>query len=138
MEVYYDNQPGGGDALNPTPPVQEASTVVISGTNIGNLTQSNQITTKVEQEVVPFADDLQVKAMPNPSSTNFRIAISSKDLKERVKVVVSDMLGRIMETRITSAGQIETIGDKYISGTYAVKIIQGKKTRQLKLIKISD
>ncbi|HEU4858450.1 MAG TPA: T9SS type A sorting domain-containing protein, partial [Chitinophagaceae bacterium] len=76
--------------------------------------------------------------MPNPSSTNFRIAVSSKDLKEPVKIIVSDMVGRIIETRITYAGEIEAIGDKYRSGTYAVRIIQGKKIRQLKLIKISD
>ena len=48
------------------------------------------------------------------------------------------MLGRTIETRISYAGQIETIGDKYRSGTYAVSILQGKKIRQLKLIKIPD
>jgi hypothetical protein len=137
-EVYYDNQPGASDALNPTTPVQETSTVVISGTNVSNLTQSNQVTTKLEQETSPFIDDLEVKAMPNPSNTNFRIVISSKDLEEPVKLVVSDMLGRVIETRITTTGQIITLGDRYRSGTYAVRIIQGKKIRQLKLIKIPD
>jgi NADPH-dependent 7-cyano-7-deazaguanine reductase QueF-like protein len=80
MEVYYDNQPGASDVANPTIPVQENSTVVISGTN-SNLTQSNQVTTKVEQEVAPVADGLEVKVMPNPSSTNFRIVVNSNDLK---------------------------------------------------------
>ena len=93
--------------------------------------------TMTEKTGTPVDEDiLKVAAMPNPSTTNFRIAISSKDLKEPVKLIVSDMLGRIIETRITYAGQIETIGDKYISGTYAVRIIQGKKIRQLKLIKL--
>ena len=32
-------------------------------------------------------------------------------MKEPVKIIVSDMLGRIIETRITYAGQIETIGE---------------------------
>ena len=72
------------------------------------------------------------------SNTNFRIVVSSNDLKEPVKLFVTDMLGRVVETRITNAGQLVTIGDKYISGTYAVRIIQGRKTRQLALIKLSD
>ena len=138
MEVYYDNQPGASDVANPTIPVQENSTVVISGSNNSNLTQSNQVTTNVEQEVAPLADDLQVKVMPNPSSTNFRITVNSNDLKSPVKLLVTDMLGRVVETRITNAGQTITIGDKYISGTYAVRILQGRKIKQLTLIKLSD
>lgn len=76
--------------------------------------------------------------MPNLNSTNFRTTIRSKDLKEPVKLIVSDMLGRVVETGITYAGQTITLGEKYRSGTYAFRIIQGKKTRQLKLIKIPD
>lgn len=48
------------------------------------------------------------------------------------------MLGKAIETRTTTEGQIITIGEKYRSGTYAVRIIQGKKISQLKLIKIPD
>ena len=83
-------------------------------------------------------EDLNVVAMPNPSSTNFRIAITSNNAKDPVQMIVTDMMGRIIESRKITAGQVITIGDKYISGTYAVRIIQGKKIRQLKLIKISD
>ena len=83
-------------------------------------------------------EDLKVTVMPNPSSTNFRIFVSGNNLKEPVKLIISDMLGRVIETRITYAGQIITIGEKYRSGTYAVRIIQSKKIRQLILIKISD
>ena len=76
--------------------------------------------------------------MPNPSNTNFRIVIGANNLKEPVQLIVTDMLGRVMETRSTTSGQTITIGDKYISGTYAVRIIQGRKIRQLTLIKLSD
>jgi hypothetical protein len=48
------------------------------------------------------------------------------------------MLGRVIESRTTNAGQIITIGEKYRSGTYLVSIIQGKESRQLKLIKLPD
>jgi hypothetical protein len=76
--------------------------------------------------------------MPNPSSTNFRIVVNSNDLKEPVKLFITDMLGRVVETRITNAGQTITIGYKYISGTYAVRMMQGRKTKKLTLIKLSD
>ena len=138
MEVYYDNQPGASDVVNPTTPVQENSTVVISGSNVTDLTLPNQTITKEEQDIAPLADGLQVKVMPNPSSTNFRIIVNSNDLKEPVKLFVTDMLGRVIETRITNAGQTITIGNKYISGTYAVRIMQGRKTKQLTLIKLSE
>jgi hypothetical protein len=89
-------------------------------------------------ETIPVIDDLKVTVMPNPSNTNFRITVNSNDLKEPVKLLITDMLGRVIETRITYAGQTITIGNKYISGTYAVRIMQGRKTRQLTLIKLSD
>ncbi len=138
MEVYYDNQRGASDVVNPTTPVQESSTVVISGSNVTDLTLPNQTITKEEQDIAPLADGLQVKVMPNPSSANFRMVVNSNDLKAPVKLLVTDMLGRVIETRITNAGQTITIGDKYISGTYAVRIMQGRKTKQLSLIKLSD
>ena len=89
-------------------------------------------------ETIPASEDLKVIAMPNPSNTNFRITVNSNDLKEPVKLFITDMLGRVIETRITNAGQTITIGDKYISGTYAVRIMQGHKIKQLTLIKLSD
>ena len=138
MEVYYDNQPGVSDVVNPTTPVQESSTVVISGSNVTDLTLPNQTITKEGQDTAPPVDGLEVRVMPNPSNTNFRITVNSNDLKGPVKLFVTDMLGRVVETRITNAGQTITIGDKYISGTYAVRIMQGRKTKQLTLIKLSD
>ena len=76
--------------------------------------------------------------MPNPSNTHFRVAISANNLKEPVQIVVTDMLGRVIETRSTGSGQTITIGEKYISGTYAVRIRQGNKIKQLTLIKLYD
>ena len=83
-------------------------------------------------------EELKVVVMPNPSSTNFRIAITSDNAKDPVHMIVTDMMGRIIESGKITAGQVITIGDKYRSGSYAVRILQGKKIRQLTVIKISD
>ena len=102
---------------------------------------SNEIITETSSKIIPeenIAENFKVKVMPNPSSTNFRIVVNSNDLKAPVKLLVTDMLGRVIDTRITNAGQTITIGDKYISGAYAVRILQGRKIKQLTLIKLSD
>jgi hypothetical protein len=96
--------------------------------NITSRTQSTQTT----------ITSLEVQAAPNPSNTKFRINIASNDLNSPVKIVVTDVLGRVMETRTTFAGQVITIGDRYINGIYLVRIVQGTEVRQLKLIKIPN
>jgi hypothetical protein len=130
--------------------VLRGGNIVVNGTTSSPLTRSattitepspsgvNKSATAEKSEALVVDDKLKVVTMPNPSNTNFRIVVNSNDLKEPVKLIVSDMLGKVIETRITNAGQTITIGDKYISGTYAVRIIQGRKTKQLTLIKLSE
>ena len=88
-------------------------------------------------EISRITEEMNVLAMPNPSHTSFRITLNSKNLKEPARLIITDMLGRVIETRTTTEGQI-TIGDSYRSGTYLVRIIQGKESRHLKLIKLPD
>jgi hypothetical protein len=92
-----------------------------------------------ENEMKDMAEELKVVAMPNPSNTNFRVAIGGvNNLKDPVKIIVSDMLGRVVETRTVTAGQVILIGDKYRSGSYLLRLTQGNKVNQLKLVKVSD
>ena len=93
-----------------------------------------------KKEISVTDEKIKTLAMPNPSKTNFKIVIgaSSNDLKESVKLIVTDMMGRVIETRTATAGQIITVGDRYRSGTYLVRIIQGKEIQQLKLVKLPD
>lgn len=105
-----------------------------------SLTQNRSVNNATpENEVIDMADELKVVAMPNPSKTNFKVAIGGVDnLKEPVRITVSDMLGRVVETRTVTAGQVILIGDKYRSGTYLLRLTQGNKVNQLKLVKVSD
>ncbi|HMK02807.1 MAG TPA: T9SS type A sorting domain-containing protein, partial [Ferruginibacter sp.] len=89
-----------------------------------------------EKKAGKIGEELSMVAMPNPSSTNFRIAIIGGHPKDPVKVIVTDMLGTVIETRTATTGQIIMIGDRYRSGTYSVRLIQGNKIKQLKLIKL--
>ena len=136
--IIYDNQPGASDATLPTQAVGANSSIVISGTN-SSLTQSNT-TQKAEMEATApeVSRGLDVIAYPNPSATNFSIIIKANSDKEKITMQVVDMYGRIIETRNVNANSPIRFGDRYNSGTYFVRIMQGKEHKEIKLIKLSD
>ena len=134
-EIYYDNQPGASDVSNPVMPVQENSTIVISGTATTTPTVSNQTNVMAEEEVTAGTESLQVKAFPNPSHSSFNLSAISNDKEEKIMIQVVDILGRIVETRSMNADQTIQVGEKFRPGVYLVKFIQGRQVRQLKLVK---
>ena len=81
-------------------------------------------------------DRLYIMAMPNPSSTNFKIVIEANNLKTPVQVIVTDIMGRRVETLTTNAGQTLNIGSSYKNGAYIVRVYQGSQVRTLKLVKL--
>jgi hypothetical protein len=105
----------------------------------GSLTSRSVDNATAKIEVKSIEDDLKAVAIPNPSNTNFRVAIGGvNNLKEPIKIIVTDMMGRVVEIRSATAGQTITIGDRYRSGTYLLRLTQGNKVRQLKLVKVTD
>jgi hypothetical protein len=77
-------------------------------------------------------------AYPNPGIRQFTLSISS-DKKEVVTIRVSDILGRVVESRLNvSANTSIRFGKNYYPGIYFVEVQQGKERRQLKLIKLSE
>lgn len=83
------------------------------------------------------AETLQVSVRPNPSYSNFTVQISSSDLKEPVSIMVTDILGRVIETRTSAANHSLTIGDNYKNGIYFLRIIKGQEMRIEKLVKVN-
>ena len=55
-------------------------------------------------------EGMQIQASPNPSPSGFRVVVNSSNVNERIKLIVTDVLGRVVETRITNAGQPTTFG----------------------------
>ena len=131
-QVYYDNQPGASDAANPIAAVGLNSSVVIQNTSSGTITQKT-ITNAEEIETIAA---LEVKAMPNPSNNNFKLLIRSNNLKDKIVMQVINMYGRVIEIRNVAAEQTIRLGDKYKAGTYIVRLLQGEKQEELKLIKL--
>lgn len=135
--IIYDNQPGANDATLPIQAVGSNSTVVISGTN-SNLTSSNtnqnvEIDTKSSEDV----NELEVISYPNPTITAFSVIVRA-DANEKVVIQVFDINGRLIETRNVNPYSITKLGDNYVPGAYVVRIMQGKKYKQIKLVKLPD
>jgi len=81
---------------------------------------------------------MEVRVMPNPTNTNFTLIVKGNDQKDEIKMLVVDMYGRIIEQRMLPKEQTITLGGKHRPGVYIVKLIQGKRSQQLKLIKLPN
>jgi Lectin C-type domain/Secretion system C-terminal sorting domain len=96
-------------------------------------TTATTLTAVAEQPVIK---GFGVKAAPNPSYTYFRVSVSSNNFNEPISVQVVDVLGRVVEMRnnITPNTNI-SIGAGYKPGMYLAKVLQGKQSVTVKLMK---
>jgi hypothetical protein len=138
--IYYDNQPGASDAVNPVTTVGTNSTVFIGGTGGNNVTAKTS--SKVSAELIPeelTVEGLEIAVHPNPTSSNYTIVVNSSNKKDRIMLQVYDVSGRMVEARNNiNAGSTFRLGEKYRPGSYFIRVIQGKKQREMKLIKVPD
>jgi len=81
---------------------------------------------------------LQVRAIPNPTHTNFKVIVESDNLHEIINAQVIDMYGRVIEIKNITAGETIQLGDQYRPGTYMLRFTQGGQNRLLKVIKMPN
>ena len=78
---------------------------------------------------------LSLMASPNSSTTYFKLAIESSNVKDKVQISIVDEVGRAVESRTVNAGQRFDVGQSYRAGMYFVQAIQGNKRASVKLVK---
>jgi hypothetical protein len=79
--------------------------------------------------------DFDVRVLPNPSVSFFSLLISGNN-NEAISLRVTDLMGRVIETRTGLAtGQEFKIGGAYKQGVYFAELSQGNKIKLIKLIK---
>jgi lysophospholipase L1-like esterase len=77
---------------------------------------------------------LNVKVVPNPSSSSFLVSMQGFD-EGIVEIHVIDLEGRILyKTKVLSSKTL-TFGSQLSPGIYIVEAIQGSKTKKVKIIK---
>jgi hypothetical protein len=131
-QVYYDNEPGISEADNPATKVAQGSQVVISGTAV----QTGAAVTKVESQTE--ATDLQLRVLPNPTTSNFGVFVHSTNKQDQLVLEVFDLYGRRVERRIVTQEVTRGIGTHYSPGTYFIRLRQGGQQREAKLLKLPD
>jgi hypothetical protein len=131
-QVYYDNEPGISEADNPATKVTPGSQVVISGTPV----QTGAAVTRVESRTE--ATDLQLKVLPNPTQDAFQVFVQSDNKQDKIILDVFDLYGRRVERRLLTGEHTLGLGAHYSPGTYLIRIVQGNKQRDAKLLKLPD
>ena len=131
--VVYDNQNASSDAGALTSDYTQlgAGSIVIH-TPKNNKREMN--TTSAE----PLQGSLTITALPNPTAQYFKLNIKSSS-KETLTIRVTDILGRILETKanIPANGSVQ-FGSYYRPGVYFAEIMQGKERKIVKLVKLSE
>lgn len=75
---------------------------------------------------------------PNPGRGAFMLNMQTDNHSERIQIRITNMSGRIVSTISNLIGsQVVRIGDGLDAGVYFVKITQGGKSIQLKLVKVN-
>lgn len=78
---------------------------------------------------------LTVEAIPNPSSSDFKLLVQSKH-GEPVTISIANVYGRVVYTRTNVvANTTISVGRDFPEGTYYVEVKQGSLTSQIKLMK---
>jgi hypothetical protein len=72
-------------------------------------------------------------AYPNPSNAGFTLRAKGQATQSTMEV--TDLTGRIVETRIFDGGQVIMFGENYRQGTYVVRINSGGKSETIKVVK---
>lgn len=80
---------------------------------------------------------LNLRIAPNPTTYLFTFKVESSNSKEPITLRVINSVGRVMDVKTNLVGgQIIQMGNNYNTGSYFVEIIQGKNSKQMKLIKL--
>ena len=81
--------------------------------------------------------DLDVMVFPNPSASDFRIVVNSTS-DEPVTVRIMDLNGAVKSVQpVLPKSNVIRIGANLQTGIYLAEIIQGKKRKVIKLIKVN-
>ena len=94
-------------------------------------TNSNDQTVNIS---TPDKGKLKVTVFPNPSETYFTLTIQSSS-SDNVEISVYSINGKMIQKLSGNASETFRFGDKYVPGTYVVKVQQGSEQTTLKVVK---
>jgi hypothetical protein len=127
--VMYDNEYGIAENA-------DASTILGGGSiKIHKPKGNSKIEAKAKSEELINTDTFKLVTWPNPSNDYFKVTFKSSNTKDRIEIQVFDLNGRYIYSIQGNANQEYHIGSSLEAGLYFVNVIQGNKSRQVKLVK---
>jgi hypothetical protein len=88
-----------------------------------------------EENATPITNSiLKIKAYPSPSSTEFTLDVAGNN-KDKVFIIVTDILGRRYQQMEGMANQQYKLGRKLKTGVYMVQVTQGDKVQTIQIVK---
>ena len=85
---------------------------------------------------LPVVDNsLEVIAYPNPFSENFNLELKGFDENEKVNISITDLAGKRLFHAVCNTSQVFKFGNNMNRGVYILNVIQGRNTRNIKLVK---
>jgi hypothetical protein len=80
---------------------------------------------------------LDVALAPNPAIAQTNLTVNASPGKGNVRIVVTDLFGRAIETKEIPAGQnIIQLGAGYKPGVYIIEVSQGQDKKTTRFIKL--
>ena len=132
-KTVYDNNMGSDENGVPTTALGGGSIVIHENNSKKARLAADPVI------VTEAAPEFNLRAYPNPSTSQFIVQIESSNRDEKIQVRVMDLNGREVELfKNLSANQTIKLGNNYRPGMYVVEMIQGNERKQLKLIKKPD
>jgi hypothetical protein len=140
-QVYYDNMPGASEAAEPVTAADPISTITITSSNM-TVTSTTATTAANTRQIVATEAEARIfdlKAFPNPTTSEYTVQMSSSNRTEKVQVRVMDLNGRVVQLfNSLQANQTIKLGANYRPGVYVIQMIQGKEHKELKVVKLPD
>lgn len=102
-----------------------------TSTIAARVVQSNTSTSTIT------AQQLQVTAYPNPSTTSFNVMLQG-GTTEKVAVQVYSMDGRLMYQTTGNSNSRYSFGNNFMPGIYILKVLQGSNVQTVRVIKSAN
>lgn len=111
--------------------------LLASGSYLGECSTPLTLASSEQTNELTVAAGLEIRAYPNPSAKYFNLIIESSNKEQAINLSVFSSNGALIETRNNlSTGKIIGVGQEYLPGLYLLKIVQGKESKVIKLIKM--
>jgi hypothetical protein len=112
------------------------TSIILMKKSATSLVSNSLVTTSSTTNAIVDNNKVQLKllAFPNPSPGEFNLLIQSRN-NEEAEIDVFDMNGRNVYHTKGSVTQKYSFGGNFLPGVYILKVMQGKNTQTLKLIK---